>query len=274
MAGYKFDYETKVWGGEKLRVSPIHFRASRLFFALKELKNQNKKLLDVGCGAGDFIEAFSFYLPKLNLTAVDISQKAIKKARSRKINAKFVVSGAEKLPFKNNSFDIVTCFDVVEHVKSPLKMLREINRVLKPGGIFHTFIPLEDNIFSPEGLLIKLGWKAKEIYGGHPQHYSYHFVTKLFKDTGFNIKRTYWGEHFTNQIIEILYFSYLSIKGKNIDYSVEGYLENAKKTPLILIFKFIKNLFATVSFIEARLLYWLPGGLGIHITSIKKYESN
>lgn len=270
MAGYKFDYETKIWGGEKLRVSPIHFRASRLFFALEELKTKKGKLLDIGCGAGDFIEAFSYYLPKLNLTATDISQKAIENAKKRGIKAKFIVADAEKLPFKNNFFNIVTCFDVLEHVKNPSVMLKEINRVLKPGGIFHAFIPTEDNVFSPEGLLIKLGWRAKEIYGGHPHHYSYSFIDGLLNKSGFKIKKIKWGEHFTNQIIEIFYFTFLSLKGKNLDYSVEGYLESVEKSPLIYIFGFIKNMFATISYIEARLLYWLPGGLGIHITSVKK----
>ena len=73
MSGYKFDYEKKVWGGEMLRLSPIYLRASRLFFALKDIKNENGKLLDIGCGAGDFIEAFSYYLPKYELIGIDIS---------------------------------------------------------------------------------------------------------------------------------------------------------------------------------------------------------
>jgi ubiquinone/menaquinone biosynthesis C-methylase UbiE len=270
MAGYKFDYETKVWGGEKLRVSPIHFRASRLYFALQELKNKKGKLLDVGCGAGDFIEAFSFYLPKLDFTGIDISKKAIDRAKSRKIKAKFLVSEAEKIPFKDNFFDMVTCFDVLEHVKNPMLMVKEMHRVLKVNGTFQAFIPTEDNIFSPEGLLIKLGWRAKEIYGGHPHHYSREYILKLLKDAGFRINKIKYGEHFTNQIIEILYFSYLSIRGKNTDVTVEGYLAKNKKGFGIYILNFLKNLFSTISYFEARLLCNLPGGLGIHLTCTKK----
>lgn len=270
MAGYKFDYETKVWGGEKLRLTPIHFRASRLYFALKELTGKKGKLLDVGCGAGDFLDAFAYYLPKLKLTGVDISKKAITEAKKRKIKADFKAASAEKLPFGAEVFDIVTCFDVVEHVRYPAKMLNEIARVLKKGGIFHTFIPAENNFFSPEGFLIKVGWRAKEIYGGHPQHYSYPEIKLMLAKSGFSVERVRWGEHFTNQIIEILYFSYLSLRGKNIRHSVEGYLENARSTPLIQIAKIIKNIFSTISYLEARLLSWFPGGLGVHLTCTKK----
>lgn len=56
MGGYKFDYETKVWGGDVIRLSPVYFRASRLCWALKALKKvkESGKVLDVGCGEGDF----------------------------------------------------------------------------------------------------------------------------------------------------------------------------------------------------------------------------
>jgi len=136
--------------------------------------------------------------------------------------------------------------------------------------VFQSFIPIEDNIFSPEGFLIRLGWKAKEIYGGHPQHYSYSLVKEMLLKNGFEVKKIRWGEHFTNQIIEIIYFSYLSLRNKNNDNTVEGYLETSKPTLIIHIAKLIKNIFATISYIEARLFSWLPGGLGIHITCIKK----
>jgi len=268
MSGYKFDYEKKVWGGERLRINPFHFRASRLYFAVRQLKEKKGKLLDIGCGAGDFPEAFNYYLPNLKITAIDLSKKAIEKAKKRNIKAKFIVASAEKLPFKDNSFDVVTCFDVLEHVKSPEKMLGEIQRVLKPGGTLQSFVPTEDNVFSPEGFLIKLGWKAKEIYGGHPQHYSYGKVKKMFKENGFEIKKIRWGEHFTNQIIEIIYFTFISLRKKNLDSSVEGYIEDLKPSIKKYLFKFIKNFFSAISYFEARILSFIPGGLGIHITAV------
>jgi len=270
MAGYKFDYESKVWGGETLRISPFHFRASRLYFALQAFKNTKGKLLDVGCGAGDFPEAFSFYRPDLKIFAFDISKKAIALAKKRKSNIEFKVASAEKIPYPNNYFDIVTCFDVIEHVRDSEEVLKEIVRVLKKGGTFQTFIPAEDSWFSPEGFLIKIGWKAKEIYGGHPHHYSREYIRKILKSSGFRIKKVLYGEHFTNQIIEIIYFSFLSLRGRNTDSSVEGYIARSKRGPETIVLGAVKNLLSAVSYFEARLLGGVPGGLGVHITCIKK----
>ena len=270
MAGYKFDYETKVWGGETLRVNPFHFRASRLYFTLTELKKAKGKLLDIGCGAGDFPEAFSFYRPDLKIFAIDISKKAIALAQKRNLNIEFKVASAESIPYKNNYFDIVTCFDVVEHVKSPEEVLKEIARVTKKGGIFQTFIPVEDSWALPEGFLIKIGWKAKEIYGGHPHHYSSEYVLKILKDAGFRIKKVRYGEHFTYHIIDIAYFSFLSLRGKNASSSVEGYLVRSIKNLKIFLLNAAKSFFSTISYFEARLLGNVRGGLGVHVTCIKK----
>jgi SAM-dependent methyltransferase len=269
MGGYRFDYEEKVWGGETLRLSPVHFRASRLFYALQALKDTKGGLLDVGCGVGDFPEAIKHYYPKLEVYGIDISKKAISLARKRAKKVKFKVADVQKLPFKDETFEAVTCFDLLEHVENPQEALAEIYRVLKPGGIFHTFIPTEAELVSPEGVLIKLGWKAKEIYGGHPHHFTAGQVKKMLKKNHFQIVKARWGEHLVNQFIEIIYFSWLALRGKNPEHTVEGYLGLAAPSLKTSLLRIIKNLLASISYLETRLLWWFPG-LGLHITCLKK----
>lgn len=268
MAGYKFDYETKVWGGEKLRMRPIHFRASRLYYALQEIPNKKAKLLDVGCGVGDFPDAFSVYLPKMEIHAIDISKRAIDLAKKRNQKVHFKVANAEKLPYKDDTFDVVTCFDLIEHVEHPERVIQEIYRVLKPGGVFHTFIPTEDQPVSLEGIFIKAGWTAKEVYGGHPHHFTPGWAKSILTDNGFRIDKTRWGEHLVNQVIELIYFSLLALRRRNAPQSVEGYLGSAKKTPLITLLTLVKNAAAATSYYETRALSWFPG-LGIHATCTK-----
>jgi len=269
VAGYKFDYEKKVWGGDIIRVKPIYFRASRLKYALEELKKVKGKILDLGCGVGDFSEAIKFYRPDLEISAVDISANAIALAKRRGLKVKFCVADAHNLPYGVNYFDAVVCFDLIEHVKSPKKVLAEINRVLKPGGLFHTFIPTEGNVFSLEGALIALGWKAKEKYGAHPHHFPPGQVKTWIKKAGFTITKTRWGEHLVSQIIEIIYFSLLEIRGRNTTSSVEGYLARSKDRPLSKMLIIIRNILASMSYYETTCLWWWPG-LGFHATCEKK----
>lgn len=94
------------------------------------LSKGKKKILDFGCGTGQVVNKLS----KLNKDAygVDISETSIKMARNMK--GKFLVS-SEDLPFKDNSFDSVGCFNVLEHLDNPEKCILEMIRVLKPDGI-------------------------------------------------------------------------------------------------------------------------------------------
>ena len=76
----QFDYESKTWGGAKVRLSPLYLGASRLKFALEDLKNIRGRVLEVGCGAGGMAKAIKFYRPDLEVLAVDISRGAISEA--------------------------------------------------------------------------------------------------------------------------------------------------------------------------------------------------
>lgn len=99
--------------------------------ALKELFNRKEKVLDLASGHGAVAE----FIKSLGneVVALDISKEALKKASERGIA---VVYGnvEKKLPFEDEVFDACFWGDNAEHLFSPLKTLKEIYRILKPGG--------------------------------------------------------------------------------------------------------------------------------------------
>jgi 2-polyprenyl-6-hydroxyphenyl methylase / 3-demethylubiquinone-9 3-methyltransferase len=94
-------------------------------------------VLDVGCGGGLLAEEIAFM--GFTVTGIDQSEKSIDVARMHSEQNGLAIDyrsgSAEDLPFDNGGFSIVTCCDVLEHVPRWKLVLREIRRVLKPGGI-------------------------------------------------------------------------------------------------------------------------------------------
>lgn len=109
----------------------------RPYLILSELNNQiqhvinaelntksNLKVLDVGCGT----KPYSIYFKKNANVYIGIDMDSL-------LNAD-VVCDAEKLPFPNESFDVIISTQVLEHVNNPTIFIEEMNRVLKTGGMF------------------------------------------------------------------------------------------------------------------------------------------
>ena len=102
----------------------------------KQIKKINKpKILDIGCGTGSFLYCCEKSLKKSILDGVEYDQRLIEQARLNLRNAKISQGTAEKLPYDDSVFDVVTSFQVIEHVVNPDNMILEIRRVLKPNGI-------------------------------------------------------------------------------------------------------------------------------------------
>lgn len=99
---------------------------------------EHKTALDVGCGGGFLAEELSKI--GLRVTGVDPSKESIRVAREHATRGghaiEYRVSFGEKLPFDDSSFDMAFCCDVLEHVDDVRKVISEIARVLKKGGLF------------------------------------------------------------------------------------------------------------------------------------------
>jgi 2-polyprenyl-6-hydroxyphenyl methylase / 3-demethylubiquinone-9 3-methyltransferase len=99
------------------------------------------KLLDVGCGGGFLTNELARH--GFQVTGVDLSPESLKVATlyDRTASVCYLEADAYKLPFPDESFDIITNMDFLEHVEHPEIVISECSRVLKENGLFffHTF---------------------------------------------------------------------------------------------------------------------------------------
>lgn len=118
----------------KLKVPWIYERISKL-------PVRDPKILDVGCGAGFLCNAFAE--KGLTVTGLDSSSESLRIASLHDHTARvhYKTGDAYHLPFDDESMDVITCLDFLEHVEKPDLVIKECARVLRPNGLFffHTF---------------------------------------------------------------------------------------------------------------------------------------
>jgi 2-polyprenyl-3-methyl-5-hydroxy-6-metoxy-1,4-benzoquinol methylase len=130
-------------------------RTRELNKLLKQI-DKRSKILDVGCGTGitvEFLKENGFE----NVHGGDISATLLKSAREKNID-QLTLTEEIQLPYKSEIFDAITMFDVIEHMDSYEENMKEVSRILKPGG--HVFIsyPNPGMIWALD-LLAKIGLK-------------------------------------------------------------------------------------------------------------------
>jgi ubiquinone/menaquinone biosynthesis C-methylase UbiE len=109
--------------------------ASRQRFALQLVQAalpRGSKILDAGCGPGEV--AAKLIECGYDVWGVDIAEPMIRHARIRCGSDQFRVGDIERIPFPDNMFDAVVCLGVIEYLDGDEQSLKEIGRVLKPGG--------------------------------------------------------------------------------------------------------------------------------------------
>jgi ubiquinone/menaquinone biosynthesis C-methylase UbiE len=96
-----------------------------------------ERILDVGCGTGEFARMAVERFPKLTIIGLDATPAMVELARAKlagRSRVTFQVSQADALPFGAEQFDAVVCANALHHLRAPQQALQEWVRVLRPGG--------------------------------------------------------------------------------------------------------------------------------------------
>ncbi|HEX8599142.1 MAG TPA: class I SAM-dependent methyltransferase [Chloroflexia bacterium] len=145
-----------------------------------------RRILDMGCGTGTMLNYLSRYG---RAEGIDADEEAVRFCHERGITQVRQVS-ALPLPFEDDTFDLVTALDVIEHIEDDLGTLRELYRVLRPGGTLLMSVPA-----------YKFLWGAQDEISNHKRRYVAPQVRERLRATGFKVRRLSYFNTFLFPII-------------------------------------------------------------------------
>jgi SAM-dependent methyltransferase len=140
----------------------------------RQVTDRRPRILDVGCGTGANLLMLSKYG---DAEGVDVSEDALAFCRERGLD-KVRLGAGEELPYEDATFDLVTAFDVVEHMDDDLAGLREMRRVLRPGGRVLLFVPT-----------FMFLWGVQDDVSHHRRRYRLPELQRVLEEAGFEMER-------------------------------------------------------------------------------------
>lgn len=168
-----YDEQGNTWWDEnqclhllKSSVNPVrvvYFR--RLLDQVLKFDYRGAAALDVGCGGGILAEEFAGM--GFRVTGIDPSEQSLATARqhaqSMGLSIQYQEGTGESIPFADNTYPVVYCCDVLEHVRDLPKVISEIYRVTRPGGVF--FFDTLNRTFVSKLVAIKIWqeWKSTAL---------------------------------------------------------------------------------------------------------------
>lgn len=213
---------------------------------LRPLGNTNKpiKILDIGAGSGSNYELLTNFGA---VTGIEPSPIAVKLAIHKGITD-LVVASAEQIPFENDTFNLVTLMDVLEHLPDENKALSEAYRVLSKEGRIFVTVPA-----------LKILWTNHDAINNHYRRYSKREITEILEAAGFQIEKISF--YFLTAFPFYLTRSLLEKRGllnkRNLDYL---------SLPNLLINQSIFMILA----IEARILKYISLPFGSSLVVVAK----
>ncbi len=241
-----------------------------------------EKVLDVGCGDGFYLHLLSNLNMRLKLMGSDFDENALKTAQKR-FGKKIKLVRAdlmEKLPFPNETFDRIVMSEVAEHLPNDVKGLKEVYRVLKPGGIVCLSVPNANypllwdpiNWFMERtiGHHIKNGFWAG-IWNQHVRLYRPIDLQKSVEKAGLRPQRveslTWWCLPFNHNILNLgARLLYGKSMFPQIGRAISKYSDQKTKKPIIV--RIVFGVFQTIDKLN-DLYQPKNSGVGVFIKAVK-----
>ncbi|CAN5294582.1 class I SAM-dependent methyltransferase [soil metagenome] len=136
-------------------------------------RRSSLKILDVGCGTGANLEMLAQFG---EAEGVDVSDDALEFCRQKGLKAKKGL--AETLPYEDDTFDLTTALDVIEHLDDDIAGLREMFRVTKHGGYSLIFVPA-----------FMWLWGVQDDISNHRIRYTKKQIVERLESAGYTIER-------------------------------------------------------------------------------------
>ena len=146
---------------------------------INKLTNQDKTLLDIGCGTGDFLQAACSN--GWQVTGIEPNEKARAIANSKTNNT--VLDSDKLFELQENQFDVITLWHVLEHLPILDKHIAILNKLLKPNGTLLIAVP---NFKSYDAQYYKSFWAAYDA-PRHLWHFSKTAISKLFQKENLSV---------------------------------------------------------------------------------------
>jgi len=160
---------------DALESTHFWYRARKIQLSIwfKGLKSPNLRVLDLGSATG----GNTLHIASLGhtVTSVEYSDIGIEIQKSKGISV--VWADTRKLPFEDESFDVVICLDVIEHIEEDFMVIEEISRVLKCSGRFLISVPEDPKL-----------WSSHDVSVNHFRRYTRDSLLNLVKSTDLKIK--------------------------------------------------------------------------------------
>ncbi|MBN1477717.1 class I SAM-dependent methyltransferase [Candidatus Sumerlaeota bacterium] len=144
--------------------------------------DRDQTLVDLGCGTGLILDDLG---ERGRAVGVDFSELALGFCRDRGIRS-LAQADVTSLPLRTASADIVTLLDITEHVPDDRGLIREVARILKPGGHALLTVPAHQCLWSDHDRTL---W--------HQRRYSKRSLLRLFEDSPLEVRRCTWAITFT-----------------------------------------------------------------------------
>ena len=148
--------------------------------------SKDHHILDLGCGEGITLERLKCLYPNKDIVGIDLDPENIIICEQYNLPVKF--GDLYSLDISDNCFDVVLFLEVLEHLHHPDLALKEIKRILRPGGKIITLFPYDFNFYLAR--LATLKFKEAGYDPGHLCQWTPKKVTAALKPLGFSVTST------------------------------------------------------------------------------------